>query len=80
MKRSSVGALNEFEKPHRKVHIVQGEFFVTDDPSVVVATLLSSCVAACVRDPVAGVGGMNHFLLPGTRDGASGESERMVFI
>ena len=31
----------------------------------VVTTLLGSCVAACIRDPVAGVGGMNHFLLPG---------------
>jgi hypothetical protein len=30
-------------------------------------TVLGSCVAACLRDPVAGVGGMNHFLLP---DGA----------
>jgi chemotaxis protein CheD len=49
----------------RKIHIVQGEFQVTDDPSLVVSTLLGSCVAACIRDPVAGVGGMNHFLLPG---------------
>ncbi|MBW8813131.1 MAG: chemotaxis protein CheD [Caulobacterales bacterium] len=28
-------------------------------------TILGSCVAACMRDPVARVGGMNHFLLPG---------------
>lgn len=49
----------------RRVHIVQGEYRVSDDPGVVVSTLLGSCVAACIRDPVAGVGGMNHFLLPG---------------
>ena len=49
-----------------KVNIVQGEYFVTDDPNVVVTTLLGSCVAACIRDPVARVGGMNHFLLPGS--------------
>lgn len=49
----------------RKIHIVQGEYRVSADPSVVVTTLLGSCVAACIRDPVAGVGGMNHFLLPG---------------
>lgn len=51
--------------PERRLHIVQGEYKVSADPSVVVSTLLGSCVAACIRDPVAGVGGMNHFLLPG---------------
>jgi chemotaxis protein CheD len=61
----------------RKIHIVQGEFQVTNDPGLVVSTLLGSCVAACIRDPVAGVGGMNHFLLPGD-DGRerSREAER----
>jgi len=48
-----------------RIHIVQGEQAVSEDPSVVLGTLLGSCVAACIRDPVAGVGGMNHFLLPG---------------
>jgi chemotaxis protein methyltransferase CheR len=33
------------------------------DP-VVFRTVLGSCVAACLFDPVAGVAGMNHFLLP----------------
>jgi chemotaxis protein CheD len=49
----------------RPVHIVQGEQFVTDDADTVLTTILGSCVAACLRDPVSGVGGMNHFLLPG---------------
>jgi chemotaxis protein CheD len=49
----------------RKVHIIQGEYRVTSDPNEMLTTLLGSCVAACVRDPFAGVGGMNHFLLPG---------------
>lgn len=52
------------EKTNR-INIVQGEYFVTSDPNVVVSTLLGSCVAACIRDPLAGVGGINHFLLPG---------------
>lgn len=52
----------------RKVHIVQGQFHVTDDPDVVLSTVLGSCVAACMRDPIANVGGMNHFLLPGDKD------------
>ncbi len=49
----------------RRVNIVQGEFHVTDDPAVVLTTILGSCVAACLQDRRAGVGGMNHFLLPG---------------
>ena len=49
----------------RKVNIVQGEFVISDEPDVVLTTLLGSCVAACLRDPVTGIGGMNHFLLPG---------------
>ncbi|WP_152045529.1 chemotaxis protein CheD [Aureimonas psammosilenae] len=49
----------------RRVHIIQGEAKVDSGPDVVMTTLLGSCVAACIRDPAAGVGGMNHFLLPG---------------
>jgi chemotaxis protein CheD len=50
----------------RRVHVIQGEFKVVNDPNVVLTTILGSCVAACMRDPVTGVGGMNHFLLPGS--------------
>jgi chemotaxis protein CheD len=60
----------------RRVHIIQGEYHVTDDPDVVLTTILGSCVAACLRDPVARVGGMNHFLLPGRDHGARQEAER----
>lgn len=52
----------------RKVHVVQGQIHVTDDPDVLLSTVLGSCVAACLRDPIAKVGGMNHFLLPGDPD------------
>jgi chemotaxis protein CheD len=48
----------------RRMHLIQGEYHVTDDPDLVMTTTLGSCVAACLRDPIAGVGGMNHFLLP----------------
>ena len=53
----------------RRVHIVQGEYRVSDDPGVVVSTLLGSCVAACIRDPALGIGGMNHFMLPSHNSG-----------
>jgi chemotaxis protein CheD len=52
----------------KRLHVIQGEWKVSNDPSVVLSTVLGSCVAACLRDPVVGVGGMNHFLLPGSVD------------
>jgi chemotaxis protein CheD len=58
----------------RRIHVGQGEHHVTGDPEVMLTTILGSCVAMCLRDPQAGVGGMNHFLLPdgpGTGTGAS---------
>jgi chemotaxis protein CheD len=51
----------------RLIHVIQGEYAVVADPGAILTTLLGSCVAACLRDPVSGVGGMNHFLLPGDR-------------
>lgn len=45
-------------------NIILGEVEVTRGPAVI-KTLLGSCVAACLYDPETGVGGMNHFSLPG---------------
>jgi chemotaxis protein CheD len=49
--------------PHEIASILPGEYFVSADP-MIVYTVLGSCISACVRDPIAGVGGMNHFMLP----------------
>lgn len=46
------------------IHVHQGEFRVSAAPNLIMTTVLGSCVAACMHDPVARVGGMNHFLLP----------------
>ncbi|MDP3421768.1 MAG: chemoreceptor glutamine deamidase CheD [Thiobacillus sp.] len=43
--------------------ILPGEYYFTGKPMLIV-TVLGSCVAACVRDRVSGIGGMNHFMLP----------------
>jgi chemotaxis protein CheD len=43
--------------------ILPGEYFVSENGMLLV-TVLGSCVAACIRDTDAGVGGMNHFMLP----------------
>ena len=49
------------------VKILPGEYYVTGREMVMV-TVLGSCVAACIRDRVMGIGGMNHFMLPGDQD------------
>ena len=50
-----------------------GEFYVTNKPDEVLLTVLGSCVAACIRDPVASIGGMNHFMLPQHQSGSWGD-------
>ena len=61
----------------KRVRVIQGEYRVSDDPNVVLTTILGSCVSACLRDPFARVGGMNHFLLPGRAESApTQEAER----
>jgi chemotaxis protein CheD len=46
------------------VKVFPGEHHVTWDSGEMLVTVLGSCVSACIRDPYAGVGGMNHFMLP----------------
>jgi len=45
--------------------VLPGEHRVIQDPQAAVTTLLGSCVSACLRDKRTGLGGLNHFLLPG---------------
>lgn len=49
------------------VKILPGEYYATVRPMLIV-TVLGSCVAACIRDKVSGIGGMNHFMLPSVGD------------
>ncbi|AIY40256.1 Chemotaxis protein CheD [Collimonas arenae] len=53
------------------VKLLPNEYYVTQD-DMMLSTVLGSCVAACVRDSTAGIGGMNHFMLPD--DGSHGGS------
>lgn len=48
---------------HPAVKVLPNEYYVTGD-DVLISTVLGSCVAACIRDPRTGIGGMNHFMLP----------------
>jgi chemotaxis protein CheD len=53
------------------VKVLPGEYFVSGD-DLVIMTVLGSCIAACIWDGRARLGGMNHFMLPDgdTADGS----------
>lgn len=59
------------------VKILPGEYFVHHE-DILIMTTLGSCIAACLWDRNARVGGMNHFMLPegGSRPGANNDSGR----
>jgi len=54
----------------RRITVLQGTSHVTRDVDVVLTTVLGSCVACCLYDARARVGGMNHFLLAEPGEGA----------
>jgi chemotaxis protein CheD len=67
VRMQDVGAPVTYFDPRFKVQaakILPGEYYVTGRDMALV-TVLGSCVSACIRDPESGIGGMNHFMLPG---------------
>ena len=59
--------------------ILPGEYYYTPKDMLIV-TVLGSCVSACIRDRVTGLGGMNHFMLPdGGGDAGSPVSASMRY-
>lgn len=56
----------------REAKLLPGQYYVTRTDEVI-QTLLGSCISVCIWDEVAGIGGMNHFLLPDSAkdDGSS---------
>jgi len=55
--------------------ILPGEYYVTAASEGIV-TVLGSCVSACIRDNVFGIGGMNHFMLPIQNDADASAASR----
>jgi len=65
--------VNRYYDKHLKVwtaKILPGEFYVTSHGEMI-ATVLGSCISACVRDVKLGIGGMNHFMLPSQNEHSS---------
>ena len=51
------------------VKVLPGEYFVMNE-EILIMTTLGSCIAACLWDRTARVGGLNHFMLPEGNDGS----------
>lgn len=61
-------SINRYWDPENSViaaKLLPGDYYVTKDEEMI-TTVLGSCVSACIRDSVLGIGGMNHFMLPET--------------
>ncbi len=51
------------KETRRRYEIIAGEYHASREPAEI-RTVLGSCVAACLFDPVTRIGGMTHFMLP----------------
>src|SRR4051812_45921391 len=51
----------------RKHTLFPGQFVISSAP-VLISTVLGSCVSVCLWDKHISIGGMNHYLLPGTEE------------
>jgi len=58
-----INRYHDVKKDINTAKILPGEFYVSARGEMI-STVLGSCISACIRDPVAGIGGMNHFMLP----------------
>ena len=66
-------------KLKRDVVIIHPGEYLSTRENVVISTILGSCIAVAIHDPVQRIGGLNHFMLPGefSRDNQFvGESAR----
>jgi len=66
------GDVRRFYDPRLGMYSVRlqpGECYTTAASDETIVTVLGSCVAACIRDPRSGFGGMNHFMLPESESG-----------
>ena len=58
--------------PTERITVMQGQAFVAARSNAVLTTVLGSCVACCLFDAEAAIGGMNHFLLAEPRGSSIG--------
>jgi chemotaxis protein CheD len=66
----------KFQK--QAVKLAPCQLYITDKLDEMLETVLGSCVAACIRDPQAGIAGINHFMLPTTDEPRSNDLMTML--
>ncbi len=64
----------EIERLSRSIH--PGAWAIENERPM--STLLGSCVAVCLFDPVSHIGGLNHFMLPNMGRGQHGEVDSLL--
>lgn len=80
--RSASAAYPDVHKHWDSVHgvyaarVLPGQYYVTNAKDEMVSTVLGSCIAACIRDKVLNIGGLNHFMLPEGEGGMDGVAAR----
>lgn len=57
---------------HWTARVLPGQYYVTRNDEAV-ATVLGSCISACIRDTALNVGGVNHFMLPENSGASAGD-------
>ncbi len=70
-RRTTTPASDRLSQRHS---LIAGETYASKE-LIEISTVLGSCIATCLYDPVAKVGGMNHFMLP-TQDEGTQASAR----
>jgi len=66
--KSTIEPATAIEPPTRRLPVGIGQYVVSNRPGdVLVSHGLGSCIAVCVFDPITGVAGLLHFLLPEAR-------------
>lgn len=63
----------------RILKVFTGDCRTSSFDNDVMVTVLGSCISACIRDPIANIGGMNHFLLPNSKSGDAGSTRYGAF-
>lgn len=61
--------------PLKRYFITNGQFLITT-VAAEIYTVLGSCVSVCLWDKQRKMGGMNHYLMPGSRETHSGDPDQ----
>jgi chemotaxis protein CheD len=61
----------------KKFTVFPGQYLITSVPAQI-STVLGSCISVCLWDNISKVGGMNHYLLPGTDQEEVGNANRGI--